>query len=835
MSDPPERSLADAPPAPPDRHGSTEAQPSGEKGVNPPKPIDDKPATAGRPSEPKWRRVLDAARGPLLLVTALATVYLFIHYAAKSYAVADWLAWPLLEVWAYVALFWLGAASFGLLVLEKVVRHDAESSLEALALSLPLGVVGFNTAMYVGGALSLFRPWFAVALPCVMVASGARQLVSLARAWRSREDASPRTPLGRVLTGAATALGVAAIFLLYLQTMTPDAINFDASWSHLVIAQDYAREGRMVAFDADYTKCFPHLASVVHTYAFLVPLQNEPLRWMLALHNELGAVLATLVGVGALIEALVGRRVRAGWVVFFLFPAIFVYDMNLGGAADHYEALFTAPLVLAGLRALGTTSVRRYVLAGLLAGAGLATKLHAIHVIAPLTLVLGFGLLPSGVATLRASRKLRPLFSVVVAPAAGFGGALFLALSPHLVRNAVFHGNPLYPFALDLFHRSHPTTPRAGFLFEYLFKDWTWRPHGTTYENLVEAGKLFFTFSLHPHYSFTKDVPNFGSLFTLTLPWLFFVRGRKPIGLATFVGFGAMFMWAMTFRVDRHLQPFVPLFAASTGALIARAWELGAFSRVGVATLVGAQLVYSGDVVAYSGTQRINASLDLIKSGYDGRAKTRFDNYRKVFRDVGAALPKDALLVLHTYRPSLGINRRIYMDWAGQQGLISYEPLHNPREVFDLYRSLGITHVLLLPERPAPTKQEDAVFTSFIHRYGKGLRHFGGYDLVEMPKTAPPEDHPWRALSLGVPGYQDGIYPIESMNTPDALPEPVRKYPAPAEAVERSNAAIEQALGSVDVVFVGSGRAEEIAAHKLDTRFDHVTTYSRGHAIYIKK
>ena len=36
--------------------------------------------------------------------------------------------------------------------------------------------------------------------------------------------------------------------------MSPDAINYDASWNHLVIAQDYAREGRIVPFPGDWMR-----------------------------------------------------------------------------------------------------------------------------------------------------------------------------------------------------------------------------------------------------------------------------------------------------------------------------------------------------------------------------------------------------------------------------------------------------------------------------------------------------------------------------------------------------------------------------------------------------
>lgn len=791
---------------------------------------------AARGARTAARRIAELARGPLLLGFAIAAAVPFLRYVSKTYALADWLAWPLLAVLGYALLFWTAAASLGLVVLRRVLRHEEASSLEALALALPLGLLGFDVVMYGAGALALYRPWFAVALALAMVASGARELVSLAKRFAVRPDPAPPSPIGRVVTGAATAFGVVGVVFLYLQAMTPDSINFDASWSHLSIAQDYAREGRMVAFDADYTRCFPHLASIAHVYAFLVPLPNEPLRWMLALHDEVGAVLGTLLGVGALVEELVGRRVRGGWAAFFLFPGIFVYDLNVGGGADHYQALFTAPLVLAALRAFGTTDTRRYVLTGLLASGALATKLHAVHLVTPLGVLLVVGWGRALVVAWRASRDARKCLSAIAGPIVGFGVATVAGLAPHFVRNLVFHGNPVYPFALDVFRGSHPTVPRAAFLFEYLFKDWTWRPHGTPYENVRDAVKLFFTFSFSPHYSFTREVPSYGSLFTLTLPWLLVVRGRKPIAIATLLGFGAIFVWAMTFRVDRHLVPFAPLLAASTCALLVRAWELGVFARVGVSVLVGAQLAFAGDVLSYSGYSRITASLDLMRTGYEGRAKSRFDGYRRAFRDIGAALPKDALVIEHTYRPNLGINRRIYMDWAGQQGLISYEAVRNPREMFDLWAKLGVTHVIHMPnERQSPTKQEDAIFTTLLHRWGKSPRHFGGYELVTLPKTPPPADHPWRALSLGLPGYQDGVYPIEAMNTPEALPPPVRSYAAPTTPLDRSADAVERAMDGVDVVFVGPGHADPATQRVVGARFELVASYARAYSIFVKK
>lgn len=40
---------------------------------------------------------------------------------------------------------------------------------------------------------------------------------------------------------------------------------------HVVIAQDYAREGHLVPFVGDWQPNVPHLASFVFTWGFIVP------------------------------------------------------------------------------------------------------------------------------------------------------------------------------------------------------------------------------------------------------------------------------------------------------------------------------------------------------------------------------------------------------------------------------------------------------------------------------------------------------------------------------------------------------------------------------------
>src|SRR6185503_6668625 len=115
---------------------------------------------------------------------------------------------------------------------------------------------------------------------------------------------------------------------------------YDANFLHLVIPQDYAREGRIVSFPGGWVFNYPHLASVVNTWSYLVPGLDLPaLRWMMCLHTEFTVLVWTLVGVAAATRWLAERDVRGAWAAFVLFPGIFVYDNNLGGSADHFAAL----------------------------------------------------------------------------------------------------------------------------------------------------------------------------------------------------------------------------------------------------------------------------------------------------------------------------------------------------------------------------------------------------------------------------------------------------------------------------------------------------------------
>jgi hypothetical protein len=238
----------------------------------------------------------------------------------------------------------------------------------------------------------------------------------------------------------------------------------------------------------------------------------------------------------------------------------------------------------------------------------------------------------------------------------------------------------------------------------------------------------------------------------------------------------------------------------------------------------------------YSSNSHIQSALTMIRSGYDGGSATRF-NFRADFRQIGKWLPPNAKVLMHTYRPNLGIEREVFMDWAGQQGLFSYEPLRDARGVHEMWRSHGMTHVLHLPGREAPSKQEDVLFHDYLAHYTKTHKAFGGYDVVEIPAAAPPAlDHPYRVLVVGLGTYKDGLYPLEALNTYEGVPKHLIRWNPPTTPWPKDPAAATALVDDAEAVLLGAKPALDPAVKQhLDALFPVTVAKGRSLTIYYRK
>ncbi len=716
------------------------------------------------------------------LAICLAGTALFLSIVSEKYPVSDWLVWDTLTLLGLTAILNASAVGSGLFVLTRVFKLTRLPRVETWVFSLVLGLICLCLLTYACGAIG------AIGLPSVI----ALPLAGLVGAYLSREHWARllRAPSRPTLSGwrmwlmrAAVAWALANIALMYLQVMTPGSINYDAAWYHLPLAQDYAREGRIVPFYGDYNRTYPQLASLIHTWGFAIPGLATPLRWILALHVEFSIVLWKIVGVVAAARWMLGvRSAHFLWPVFFLFPGISIYDQNIGGSSDHFLGVFAAPALIATGRAMWRMNPRTCALMGAVIGGAILTKYQAIYMLVGCSFVFVVRWLIHVGVKLKDGSKPAPSWQRLWKAAAIVPGVALAVSLPHFLRNALFHHNPIYPFAQAVF----PTVPfheRSVLLFEQAFPDRGYLPQSEGLKMLWDAVVLFFTHSFEPHYSFTKDYLSVGSLFTLLLPCALFVPKARRIGIGIAVCGLAFMVWGCTYIADRYLQDFNALPIAITAALIYRVGSLGPLARLGLVPLIAAQLVWGADGWFYSGHQRLVAASDLIRSGFEGKrtAEQRYPQ-RNAYLQLSDATPEDAVILARNFRTTLGIDRTILSDVQSFQSYIWYDPVRSPKELYDLYRSKGVTHLIYPPNnRPPSTAQASVLFADLVRSRPKNQRQrFGGLELVTLDARGPePTSAAYEVVVMGAPGYVPGKYRVEQLNVNLRLPAELRRHPNP--------------------------------------------------------
>ncbi len=757
------------------------------------------------------RRVVGASwRSVLAGLLCLAGVAVYAAVVDEKTPLESWLSLRLGLVFGYVALFELACVSTGWVVVARALGIRKAPLVEAVLMSKIVGLSIFGSLYYVAGALGLFRGWFALVMASIMALVGLPDLVGRIRMERRvRRHARPARPVAHWIGVLATCFGGMGLLLLYLQSMTPDAINFDASWYHLPIAEDYAREGRLVPFYGDYNRAFPHLMSVVFTWGFVLPGLSKPLAWMMATHLELAMVVWKCVGVAAAARWMLGgRRLTGSWAVFFLFPGIFVYDQNPGGSADHFLGAFAVPAFLAAVRAMPRLDKRYLALLGVVLGGALLTKTQSIYLVGATGALLGGRALQ---LTARALiRRFRPVddgafvptWKQLLAAVAIVAGLAAAISAPHFVKNFVYYKNPLYPFAMRWFE-SFPEHARSADIFRELYPNLPHKPKGVGLERHLNALKLFFTFALDPHYSFTKGVPVTGALFSLLLAPAVLLRRAGRIWLGVAASFVAILIWAETYTGDRYLQGLLPIPIATTAALIVRLWSVGYAARVGVTALVLFQVVYGGDAPFYSGDKRIQASIRLINSSYEGRRtdEARFGGFRREHLAIARHLPRGASVYARNYRTTLGVDRAWTPDNQSWQSWVFYEPMKSPGELWDALRERGFTHLARVRnKRPSETLQGTLLLAELI-RQSKDCRGFGAVEICGMPEQRPELESPYLVAVREVSGYPDGLYELGQLirydrdtkgtfNAPSVPLEPLKRGGSFEELAARAQAVV---------------------------------------------
>lgn len=698
-------------------------------------------------------------------LAVLAGAILVFGWSQADYPIADWLVCRLAVAWVSTLVLLVSSLGFGLFILDKIdpsVRRFGERFVVAMA----LGIWGFFVCVFVLGLAGCLQSWLFFVLPAALMALSWRQLARTAKQWiHVAGSVGARLVLPRnMIEAAALIVGCLGLLFFYTQACTPTNLGADTHWYHLPIAEHYAASGAIRPFfEGWYLGAYPQLASILYTWAFLLPGAELVDRVLLSAHIEFSLFALTLFGISVLVRRLLGggRHLYTG-AVLFLFPGIFVYDSNLIVGADHVLAFFTPALGLAFLRWDQRFELRpALVVAIVLAGAAL-TKSQAVYLVAASaiwTLVL-----------MLRHRRVRPALALAFAS--------LLCTAPHWLKNVWWYGDPIYPL-LHARLDSHPLYTGATALFEkgLLFQPFHYngRP-GLHFVGALLRNQLDFAFVPHNWHGMHGHRAVFGFLYTLLAPFLLIERaGRRALWLilATQIGVAA---WFCSFQLDRYLQTLLPWMAAVTAVSLTLLWRRGAWVRCGAALLVTAQILTGADLPFYRthgmiADSHLKAFVDLVAAGHlEGDRDKRFRISLKL-QDLGASLPPHSIVLLHEIQERLGLGAPSVSDRLRWQGRFHYARAGTLRAAVELVRQSHATHAVWLERLETLSIDgvaNEAVFAKMATELVGPVKKFGGYQLAELA-LPPRQDVADAPVRIGVvscdASVPTGVYEQRSLAT----------------------------------------------------------------------
>jgi hypothetical protein len=769
-----------------------------------------------------------------LVASLLFGAAAFVASVTRSAPLQSWQFFRYAACWIQTAIFSAACIAVGAWAL-RALLPDALDLRERIVLAFSAGLVALTAAIFLAGIAGVLGPGFFVALPVAALAlagpSAARELVPQLREAFEEERQSARPELGRVLL---TMVGVVGILAVYLPILAPENVSYDARCYHLAFAERYAAEGAIRRFPEGLLNgTYPQAATMMYTWAFLSPLGGLEGRVELAAHLEFAVFLVTLAGIPALVRRLAPDvDARGSWVGFVLFPGIFVYDSGLVCGADHVAALFAVPIFIAALHASKDLEPRACALLAIFTSGALATKYTAASLAVWPTAVVAVCAVNLAVRRARGSATTPSPWPGVIL----FGSVCLVLTAQHWLRNWVFYGDPVYPVFAEHFP-AHPWTRDSAEWFRTARTKAGMIPGTLQVRGLGDLLRILVTFSVEPHdfSPYHGTVPVFGSLFTASTFALPFLRGTRRIWAAAVAVYAGVALWAVLNAQDRYLQALLPWMVGVTVATLLLAWGRGRAARAAVSVLVGLQLVWAGDAWFLPSHDYKAPVIAAIESIGNRHKKAGADRTYAPWPQIGRTLPRDAHALVHEGDMHLGIGVPAVFDWLPFSFGIDYGACSSMRDVHELLRSAGVTHLVWeLKSREGDSLAGDLVFHAYAARHTKRLGAVGSYAIAALPEVAPPDAPFGAVLVLGCTGrYAAGTYAMADLAVPLRVHDDASRYPAPRERWDTLGAE-ERALRlrSADFVVTEAGCAELLpvdvasAFERLATRGPH-TLYAR--------
>jgi hypothetical protein len=397
----------------------------------------------------------------------------------------------------------------------------------------------------------------------------------------------------------------------------------------------------------------------------------------------------------------------------------------------------------------------------------------------------------------------------IVGPLCGAAAGLVLT-SPHWLKNWVWYGDPLFPYLHHWFGNRWPAEARE------VFQDWfldvnmgAWRPQGTLVERLGATFRGLLSYSFEPHDwpRFHGKRPIFGSLFTLLVPCLPFLKARARLWMLFFAGHVAIFVWFWSAHVDRYLQVALPWMAASVAAALILVWRSGVPARLAAAALVGLQIVWGGDVyflpahAMMGATPAIKVS-ELLAMGQARKYDERLRVPDGLFR-FGEQLPENARVLMHEENRRLGVFRPVVSDFRPWQFGLTYAQFESPRTLHDRLVDWGITHIIW---REATSRGYDSLgsdlrFFEYVTQWAPPPQRVGGRAVSTLAPSPPASKDSNVVAYLGCRSfYQRGLHQVADLKIGGKVPAKLHRNLPAFKPAARDSGSIDALVGEAQFV-----------------------------------
>jgi hypothetical protein len=446
------------------------------------------------------------------------------------------MAWHLIVL----AAFWLLAVQIGR-ALTTSLGIAGLTPLEEILFASGLGVGAISLALFLMGVMGL---WQATTLRWSFGLSTALSCLSLMWGKRRGKPGTSVQPAAAIASDfgsweALAALMLACAVVMTLLCTSAPEIFYDSLVYHLSLPKLYLLNHRIIATPENVFSGSPQ--SVQMLYGLLLSLGDESLTSML--HWSFGVLTGLALWCLSCRYSRPSTGIMAA-MIFFLSP-LTMYAAACSGA-DLASSFFCLLAFFAFLRSTEDSNDSRrnwVVCTGVLIGLAMSTKYNVFILGAVLILIH---------AWLR--RRDDPRDSMLMSLAA------FLVLSPWLIKNVVFFGNPLYPFFpfLQLFH-PHSAAPAV------MTQELGARRDLLSFTTLA-GWKDFILFSWSSLEGPMVMDNWLGPAFLMIFPWMLLRRWpEKPDRTAALCALGGYLAWSLTSTQGRFVLPALPIiaFAAS--------------------------------------------------------------------------------------------------------------------------------------------------------------------------------------------------------------------------------------------------------------------------------